>query len=179
MLTVAVAAAVLAGCAFRPQAAPYAMEYRQALQAFAGTPQDAQTVARRFVSAYADLDAVDLAERIEALYAERIYFNDTLVTIRDRSKLLDYLHRTAGKVQVMEVEILGAIADGNDVYLRWFMHLEFKAGWRDAASDTVGMTHLRLDESGRIVLHQDFWDNAEGIFRQVPVVDRIVAAESY
>jgi hypothetical protein len=73
--------------------------------------------------------------------------------------------------------MLGSSSSGNDVYLRWFMHLEFRAGWRRAATDTVGISHLRLDENGRIVLHQDFWDKAEGIFREVPFVGALITPE--
>jgi hypothetical protein len=36
------------------------------------------------------------------------------------------------------------------------------------------MTHLRFDESGRVVLHQDFWDSAAGLYRNLPVVGYVL-----
>jgi hypothetical protein len=35
---------------------------------------------------------------------------------------------------------------------------------------TIGMTHLRFDSEGKVVLHQDFWDSTRGIFEHVPVM---------
>jgi hypothetical protein len=168
---------VLTGCAAATGTLPYGLKYREALAGTPGTPQDADTVAKRFLAAYSDLRAPDLQERIEGLYAKDIYFNDTMTTLRSRDALIEYLKSTANRVQVMKVEMLGSSSSGNDVYLRWFMHLEFRAGWRRAATDTVGISHLRLDENGRIVLHQDFWDKAEGIFREVPFVGALITPE--
>ncbi len=172
------AALVLGGCNSGASPMPYAIEYRDALQRSPGAPQDAASVAARFVDMFADIHDPALPDKVRALYAPELYFNDTLATFRDRAALIRYLSATADRVQVMDVEMLDAFAVGNDIYLRWFMHLEFKAGWRQAATDTVGITHLRLDSSGKVILHQDFWDNAEGIFRQVPIVGRAVAMES-
>ena len=167
----------LAGCAAAHDTLPYALQYREALAAMPGTPQDADAVAQRFLAAFADMRAPDLAERIEGLYAEDIYFNDTVTTLHSRAALIEYLKSTAGRVDVMKVEMLGASLSGNDVYLRWFMHLEFKAAWRHAVTDTVGISHLRLDDTGRIVLHQDFWDKAEGIYREMPFVGALITPE--
>lgn len=167
----------LAGCTAANDTLAYGLKYRDALATTPGTPQDADAVAQRFLAAYSDMRATDLAERIEGLYAEDIYFNDTLATLHSRSALIEYLKSTAGRVDMMKVEMLGAHSSGNDVYLRWFMHLEFKAAWHRAATDTVGITHLRIDETGRIVLHQDFWDKAEGIFREVPLVGALITPE--
>lgn len=32
------------------------------------------------------------------------------------------------------------------------------------------MTHLRFDAAGRIIVHQDFWDSAEGLYRHFPLI---------
>lgn len=160
---------LLAGCAAAPPP-PYALEYRAALARSPGAPQDAAAVGQRFVALYADLGHAELPARVASLYADELYFNDTLTTLRRRDEVLAYLQETAERASGMQVELLAALADGNDVYLRWEMRFEFKAAWRRAQSHTVGMTHLRLDSEGRIILHQDFWDSAEGIYRQLPVV---------
>ena len=172
------AALVLGGCNSGASPMPYAMEYRAALERSPGAPQDAASVAARFLDTFSAMHDPALQDKVQALYAPQFYFNDTLATIRNRPALVRYLSATSDRVQVMDVEMLDAHAVGNDIYLRWFMHLEFKAGWRQASTDTVGITHLRLDANGQIIMHQDFWDNAEGIFRQVPIIGRAVAMEA-
>ena len=42
------------------------------------------------------------------------------------------------------------------------------AGGEDTRS--VGMTHVRFDSAGKVVLHQDFWDSTGGFFEHVPVL---------
>ena len=157
----------------------YATEYREALQSQPAAATDAETAAERFVEVYADLRAPDLAKRIEGFYAPTFWFNDTLASITDRDDLVRYMQQTGDKVLAMDVQIMDAFSRGEDVFIRWGMQLEFKAGWRTARTDTVGVTHLRFNDDGKVVLHQDFWDNAEGIFREVPLVRRAVALETF
>lgn len=178
-LSIAVLALGATACATSGDPMGYASQYRDALRNSAAEPPDATIAAQRFVEVYADLRAPDLAQKLASFYAPELWFNDTLATITDRDDLVRYMVETGDKVEAMEVQILDAFARGPDVFIRWGMQLEFKAGWRTARTDTVGITQLRFDESGRVILHQDFWDNAEGIFREVPLVRRAVALETF
>jgi hypothetical protein len=60
------------------------------------------------------------------------------------------------------------------VYLRWSMRMQFRAAGRDVDSLSVGITQLRFDEAGQIVLQQDYWDSAEGFYRHLPVVGGLI-----
>ncbi|MDX1381589.1 MAG: nuclear transport factor 2 family protein, partial [Xanthomonadales bacterium] len=142
-------------------------------------PHDAAEAAARFADVFADLRAPHLEQKLESFYAPDLWFNDTLATITNRDDLVRYMLATGEKVESMDVQILDAFSRGPDVFMRWGMQLEFKAGWRTARTDTVGMTHLRFNDDGQVILHQDFWDNAEGIFREVPLVRRAVALETF
>lgn len=33
---------------------------------------------------------------------------------------------------------------------------------------SVGMSHIRFDADGKVILHQDFWDSTGGLFEHVP-----------
>ena len=35
---------------------------------------------------------------------------------------------------------------------------------------TPGITLVRFDRSGRILIHQDYWDSTTGLFEHVPVL---------
>lgn len=41
---------------------------------------------------------------------------------------------------------------------------------------TIGMSHLRFDGAGKVVLHQDFWDSTRGIFEHVPLIGNGIRA---
>lgn len=142
------------------------------------TPSDTGDNAREkfadFIQAHADLKAPGMAESIESAYAEDLYFNDTLQTHTSRASLIEYLSATAEKVDYNRVQIQEIIPSGEDYYVRWTMQTGFTVFGRAVETESIGMSHIRLDEDGRINFHQDFWDNTEGFFRHLPVVGYLI-----
>lgn len=127
-----------------------------------------------FIQAHADLKAPDMAQRIEAAYSESLYFNDTLKTLTSRDSLVDYLKQTAERVDYNRVQIQEIIQSGDNYYVRWTMQTGFTVFGRSVETDSIGMSHIRLDDQGKINFHQDFWDNTEGLFRHLPVVGYLI-----
>ena len=39
---------------------------------------------------------------------------------------------------------------------------------------TIGVTLVRFDPQGRVLIHQDFWDSAQGVWDHVPVIGRVI-----
>ena len=54
--------------------------------------------------------------------------------------------------------------------LRWKMQTQSKVWWKTLTIDSFGMTHLRFNEQGQIVLHQDYWDAAGGFYEHLPLL---------
>lgn len=161
------------GCA-RVPAQPYADAYQAALQRYPGTADVTPAMTDRFVAffnARADAGGPVSAEEV---YADAVYFSDTLLTTEDRAAVLSHVDRMHESTDVMNVRVLGRLVDGADVYLVWRMRADFTAAGRDVSSDTVGISHLRFDDQGRIVLQQDFWDSAEGLYRHLPVMGGLI-----
>ncbi|MBY6205613.1 nuclear transport factor 2 family protein [Halomonas denitrificans] len=144
--------------------------YRNALDTFPGSTAAIDDGLERFGRTFADLTADDVGERMRELYADRLYFNDTLVTLESSEAVGDYMASTGDKLQVSRVDVDHTLRDGHEVYVRWTMHFETAAFGMKVESNSVGMTHLRFDEAGRIVLHQDFWDAAGGLYEHLPIV---------
>lgn len=169
VLLVALAGA-LAWIATRP-AVPrsYVADYHQALERFPGSAAATERGIERFRRTYADLTHPDLSRRMAALYAPEMYFNDTLKTFGKRDALVAYMQRTSDRLARSEVVVESVMRDRNDVFVRWTM--EFRThGDPGLHSKSIGVSHLRFDERGQVVLHQDFWDAAAGLYRNMPVV---------
>ena len=164
---------VLGGCAGRDRIS-YVVSYQEASDRFSGVAVDSSAPVERFKAVYADLKGPDLARRIEAAYAETLYFNDTLHTFDNRAALSNYLQQTAERVDSVEVDVSRVIVDGTDVWLQWRMKTRARALGRTMRADTIGMTHLRFDNNGQVVLHQDYWDSTEGVFSHIPIVGGLV-----
>lgn len=138
-----------------------------------GSPAEERAVAR-FRELMSDFKASDFRERIPEVYAEEIFFNDTLKTVRGVEELQEYLAASAAAVEVATVEFHDLVVDHGNYYFRWEMSLRFKKLARGRTHRSLGMSHIRFDREGKVVLHQDFWDAAGGFFEHLPLVGRIL-----
>jgi hypothetical protein len=176
MLTLLLVTLAISGCSQTP-GQPYADAYRSALEQIQGTDVISDDMIERFVHFFAhEDDRIDSTGSIDpgSMYGQPMYFSDTLVTTRDRDAALDHLRRMRSATGALQITILDTQVRGQDAYVVWQMEAEFEPLWRPVSSNTVGVTHLRFDEQGRIVLHQDFWDSAEGFYRHLPLVGRMI-----
>ena len=153
------------------------MEYLEILERLeaGGPPLERGSAAEsraieRFESLLSDFKAPDFVDRVAEVYAETAFFNDTLKTVRGAEAIREYLGVTAEAVDRGTVEFLDLVADDGNYYFRWLMTLRFKRF--DAGEDkrSIGMSHIRFDAEGRVVLHQDYWDSSSGLFEHVPVL---------
>lgn len=172
LLAMAILALSLAGCGGRGgTSVPDVIdEYHSALASFPGSTAQIEAGLERFADTYRDLTAPDLAERVRATYAEALFFNDTLHSFHALEDLVDYMRRTGVGLSSSEVEVHQVLQDGQDVYVRWTMEFRTRAAGRDIHSRSIGMTHLRFDDQGRVIVHQDFWDSGHALYAHLPLV---------
>lgn len=144
--------------------------YEQAMRDFPGSELAIQAGVERFKASYSDLTDPQLEQMIRDTYAERLFFNDTLHSFHQRGDLAEYMRRTGAGLSESSVEVHQVVIDGPDVFVRWTMEFHTRAVRRDIRSRSIGMSHLRFDEDGRVVLHQDFWDSGHGLYAHLPFV---------
>lgn len=128
----------------------------------------------RFQDLLSDFKAPDFADRVREVYAEDAFFNDTLKTVHGAAAIEEYLVATADAIERGTVDFLDLVSADGNYYFRWEMTIRFKRFARNEDKKSVGMTHVRFDSEGRIVLHQDYWDSTGGLFEHVPVLGWMV-----
>jgi hypothetical protein len=165
-----------------PPFSGYAEAYRDALADLdarsvtapaEGTPEEAGAI-ERFKSVFADFSPDAVAAHSRASYADSLYFNDTVKIHREIAPLVHYLKESAAAVKSCRVEFYDVTRSGEDFYFRWRMEIEFKAVKSGQTMSSIGMTHIRFDPNGKVVLHQDFWDPATGIYEHLPLVGNAI-----
>lgn len=147
-------------------------QYHQALSDFPAKPVEQQTV-EKFADVFDSLDTDNLAELeklIDERYADEFFFNDTFRTIYRRDELKAYMRETSEMLTNCQVEIDDIARSGDDIYVRWTMHMQFSVMGRDVNSESTGLSHLRYNDNGKIILQQDFWDGVEGFYQHLPVI---------
>jgi hypothetical protein len=167
-----VALIVVSGCSSARE--PYADALQRALTEFPGTDPAPYDAVDGFVEIFTGFSHPQWRERVCARYAEHLYFSDTLTVLHSRRALLDYLGGLHDSNVDVDIEVESIVAHGADVYVRWRMRMGLRAAGRDVNSLTAGITLLRFDDAGRIVLHQDYWDSTEGLYRHLPVVGLLI-----
>jgi hypothetical protein len=165
-------ALLLGGCTSGPT--DFTGEYRQALAERPGVTISDRTAAERavsrFASLYGDLSEKNVAANVRDVYAPGAWFNDTIATEVGIDAIEKYLLKTARGAEKVEAKINDVAVSGADVYARWTMEIRTKnlAGGQPVI--TEGLSQLRFDDQGRIVLHQDFWNPSAGIYQHLPLL---------
>lgn len=155
---------------------PYAERYSAALARYPGVPVADAAPIEAFVRYFSSQGNPADRPATADLYAPALYFSDTLLTSEDHNVVVAHLDRMHAGTGTLNVTVLDRQIDGPDVYVVWRMQARFKPARKEVTSDTVGVTHLRFDAAGRIVLQQDFWDSTEGFYRHLPIVGSLVNA---
>lgn len=171
----------LAGCSSSPDqdyakngSKSYTRSYHQALQKTEQAVPASQQSVDNFVAVYTGLTGEKLSEKVAAAYAENLYFSDTLNVITDRQDLIDYLAEVGNHIDDIQVTIMSVSHDKADVYVRWGMTTKFSVLGKDIDAQSVGISHLRFNQQGQIILHQDFWDSSEGLLTHLPFIGGVV-----
>ncbi|MEJ2603675.1 MAG: nuclear transport factor 2 family protein [Gammaproteobacteria bacterium] len=155
--------------------------YEAALQRTAGTGpapgSDTESEAiERVREFFANLTPEGVRRMAGRVYAPNAWFNDTLKTISGNEAIEAYFVETARKAESVTVEFLDIARSGDDFYFRWRMTMRIAALRGGEPLVSYGVTHFRFDDEGRVVLHQDFWDAAGGLYEHIPLVGGILRA---
>jgi SnoaL-like protein len=171
----------LTGCSSNPDQSPsnddpksYTQHYQQALERTDLAVPASQQSVDKFIAVFTHLTAENLPEKIEIAYADAFYFSDTLHVINRRDALIDYLAETAKRVDDIQVTILSVSHDNVDVYVRWKMETKLSVWGKDIDAHSVGISQLRFNQQGKVILHQDFWDSSEGLLSHLPFIGGVV-----
>lgn len=169
---------MLAGCNSMPES--YVPAYQTALArtdpAEIGTvvrqSADEQAAIARFKDLFSVLSTENVRNKAREVYAENAYFNDTLKTVIGAEAIEAYLLESARRTAAISVRFDDTVGENGEYYFRWTMSVRFEEDSESIRS--IGMTHIRFNENGKVVLHQDYWDAASGLFEHLPVIGGLI-----
>jgi limonene-1,2-epoxide hydrolase len=138
-----------------------------------GSPEEKAGI-ERFKDFFADLSEERIRSKIRYVYAEDVYFNDTLKEIRGIDALEPYLLESAAAVESCTVDIGDVAVNNGNYYFRWTMDIRFRSIKKGKLTRSIGISHIRFNKEGKICLHQDYWDSTSGFFQHVPFVGYLI-----
>lgn len=107
-------------------------------------------------------------KNIEKIYSKNAYFRDGYKEVTGIKDIKDYFLKSAKTVHECRFDIHDVAVDKGEYYVRWTMYLRLERK-KDELIKAPGMSHLRFDEKGMIVFHQDYWDSSL-VFERLPVI---------
>ncbi len=125
---------------------------------------------KRFEDYLAHFSEASIRQNTRRTYAPNAFLNDTLKTVRGSAAIEEYFLKTLANTESMRVEFTDVARSGNEYYFRWIMDIKFRHFAKGQVVRTIGMTHVRFNDEGQVILHQDYWDSAQGFFEYVPVI---------
>ena len=151
----------------------YSTDYSAAEQKITGIPlNDAQALAvgQHFVSVFNRLGTAEFIEKANLMYADQLYINDTLSQFSNKQMLLQHFETMNKQVSNVKVQLVSATYYQDSAYIHWSMAYDFKMLGRTKSMKSYGISQIKINQQNQIIFQQDFWDPANGLFRELPVI---------
>ena len=140
------------------------------------TPGSAEEKAAidRYMDLFTPYTEENVLAKVRNVFAEDAYLNDTLKEVNGIDAIEAYLLKSLKAFASVTFETPDIAVSGGDYYFRWVANINFKTFKKGQVFRFHGMTHIRFDETGKIVLSQDFWDPATAFFEYIPLLGGLI-----
>ena len=138
------------------------------MSAAAPTPAAVAEAVERIVRLFDHLGPADV-ERLGEYYRADARFKDPFNEVQGVPAIQAVFRHMYAALDGPRFVVKDVIVQGSQCFLSW--DFLFRMRRFDRREQTVrGASHLQFDETGRIVLHRDYWDAAEELYEKLPVL---------
>ena len=123
----------------------------------------------RIVSAFESLQP-ETVPALQSLYRSDACFTDPFNEVQGWPAIAAIFHDMFEQMLEPRFVVTQRIVDGAQCVLVWELHFRFRRFQPAQAHSIRGVTHLLLDEMGRVQMHRDYWDAAHELYAKLPVV---------
>lgn len=108
--------------------------------------------------------------RLDVFYAPDARFKDPFNDVRGIAAITQVFRHMFATLEQPRFEVSQQFLQGEEAVLVWNFHYRMKR-WRPSEDRCIhGVTLLHFDPHGRVDLHRDYWDAAEELYEQLPVL---------
>lgn len=135
------------------------------------TADAAASAAGRVACFYEKLAPHSLAG-VDTLYAADARFKDPFNDVVGTAAIRRIFEHMFDTVDAPRFVVTERIEQGAQAMLGWDFHFLL----RGRPVVVHGVTHLRFDAGGRVLLHRDYWDAAEELYEKLPLLGALMRA---
>lgn len=103
-------------------------------------------------------------------YAPEATFKDPFNDVMGTSEMIAIFERMFKNVKEPRFIVHEQMAQGVQAFLTWDMTYRFPTDPADRVRCIRGASHLHFNHQGLVVMHRDYWDAAEELYEQLPVL---------
>lgn len=116
---------------------------------------------------FATLTPVSLSE-LASIYTEDARFKDPFNDVQGLPGIRGVFEHMYHQLDAPRFVVRDRLGDGRQAFLTWDFVFRFRG---EACERRIrGSTHLRFAPDGRVCEHRDYWDAAEELYGQLPVL---------
>ena len=127
----------------------------------------------RVCAFWEDLSPVSLSG-LRTVYSEAVQFRDPFNTLHSAEQLEALLTRMFERLQTPRFVVREVALQNDGAVLVWDFCYHLR-GWQPQRERHIhGASHVRFGADGRVIVHRDYWDAAEEIYEQLPVLGALL-----
>lgn len=115
----------------------------------------------------------NMAEMVEAFYAEDMLFVDPLGKIEGREKMLSYYQHLYDNIIEISFKIHSQIDRGDETVAVWTMQSRHESINDGELTVVDGVSHIHF-KNGKAVYHRDYFDLGTMVYEHIPVLGYFV-----
>ena len=105
-------------------------------------------------------------ENIGSYYDENVFFKDPFNEFNGREKLKQLFVHMLITLKNPQFVFIDNIENNEEIFLTW----DFIFSYKEKLFKIHGSSHLKLNDSEKIVYHRDYWDVGEELLLKIPLI---------
>jgi steroid Delta-isomerase len=134
---------------------------------------NADTAVDRIVALFEAMTPGDV-HRLHAYYRPDAWFKDPFNEVRGLAGVQRVFAHMFEALDQPRFCVTTRIVQGAECFLAWEFRFGLRRGRADRQLLVRGGSHLKLADDGRIAWHRDYWDAAEELYEQLPVLGSLM-----
>jgi ketosteroid isomerase-like protein len=131
------------------------------------TTEHSRATIERLVAFYAELQPEHLAQ-IDRLYTEDARFKDPFNEVQGVAAIRGIFEHMFHRLDQPRFVVTQQVVEEDRAFLVWNFHFSFRG---ETTLRTIrGGSFVRCTPDGRVSEHRDYWDAAEELYEQIPLL---------
>ena len=129
-----------------------------------------------YIDAFEQLTPESLS-KLSELFSEDVYFKDPFNAVNGKPNTLAIFEHMFATTENPKFIVIDAAMEGDIAMLYWKFHFQLPSKSKSGANEQMieGMSRVCFDGQGLVKEHIDYWDPAEQIYSQVPLLSWLLS----